>query len=117
LGAKDECFVLREHDILIRLYDLVDHINSHQTEFSSQWFDTRHLLSLRRSNGVSDSYAANISESRRDEPLLVCQIAGEHWIVDGNHRLRRRTHDGLVLTPVMVVPADTLLQFVERLDL
>lgn len=117
VGVEDEIFVLGSYGLLIRVYELIAHINSHPSEFEPRWRRTSELLRFRRSDGIRREHISRMPPSRRDQPLLVTKIDDDDWVLDGNHRLLRRHRDGCGETLVLEVSLDVLRRFAELLGL
>lgn len=113
-GRHDEVYVVRDLGILVRIRELIEHLNAFPDVGDRGWSATAWLLGLRRSDAVKD--VSWVSPERREEPVLIA-VLDEHGprVIDGNHRLVSRAFHQLDETRVVGVPPDVLAPFVSDL--
>ena len=113
-GLPDEVFVVGSYGLRIQVHGLIDWINN-SPNVDAVWCSTDDLLRLRRSDRVQAAVVASMPDHRRDEPVLLCQLLEEWWVIDGNHRLEKRRRDSLAQTLAVPVPPDVIAGFLEEL--
>jgi hypothetical protein len=116
VAMLDEVFVLRQLCICIRIGELIGAVNEAE-DLPAREFLTADLAAMHRSDGISQNHLAQIDAQRLREPLVVCELADEMWVVDGNHRLEKRRRFGLQMTTAVVVPPELLFRYMEPLVL
>jgi len=112
VAMHDEVFVLRQLGCCIQIAGLIRAINK-AADLPAHKFSTADLAAMHRSDGLSRSHLAGISEQRLHEPLIVCELRDEMWIVDGNHRLEKRLSLGIETTTAVVVPPELWTRYLE----
>ena len=71
------------------------------------------LCSFVRSDCNDKEALSSMSNSRRDEPVIVTHFCDGNRVIDGNHRLIKRFSDGFDKCQVIEVPLNILEQFIE----
>jgi hypothetical protein len=89
-GVSDEQLMLNSHGIRIDIARLIDHVNENENQFEVRECSTQRLLEANRSDGINRDLIASMERIRVEQPVLVANIDGHEWIIDGNHRLLKR---------------------------
>lgn len=89
-SVSDEQLVLNSHGIQIDVARLIDYINANEDRFQVRECSTQRLMDLNRADGINRNVIASMEGSRVEQPVLVANIDGHEWIIDGNHRLLKR---------------------------
>ncbi len=106
-SMQDECFLCRELGVLVQIFHIIDAINA-ATDAEVFFRPVEELLALSRADRIDGRTVENMSEARRDEPVLIAALGGSYWIIDGNHRLARRQRDGFQDAAVVEVSPELL---------
>jgi len=101
-GFADEVFIWGEKGVAVLIWKLIDSI-SQMPEVEVQTWWTSALLKARRSDRISEEHIAKMSPERMSQPLLICGVGDELWILDGNHRLEARHRAGLEETDAILI--------------
>ena len=110
-SMNDEVFMIMEHLLEIDISHLIDAINSKNIEFDSGVMSVSYLSKFNRSTKINNEVISNMSNARRDEPIIISVISEAGWIIDGNHRLTRRQLDEYVNCDVVAIPPNILLEY------
>jgi hypothetical protein len=92
-GMADEVFVMGDLRLLIQISALIDTINA-TSGLQSLWYPTMELRGMTRSDRIDEQAIKGTTSRRRDEPLLICTLADEDWVIDVNHGLEKRHRSG-----------------------
>ena len=110
---NDEVFVCGDLGLLVRIAALIDALNAGPT-IDPLCCPTDNLGRLRRANRIDPAVLAEMTDARRDEPVLVACLP-DPWVIDGNYRLAKRIQDGFKETEAVLVPPDLLIPFISPL--
>ncbi len=105
-GFPDEVFIWGEMRVTVLIWKLIEKI-SQLPEIEIQTWSTHALLQARRADRYEEKHIVGMTPERMNQPLLICGINDEIWVLDGNHRLEARHRAGL---------EDTEAIFVESLE-
>jgi len=114
-GLNDEVFVIRDLSLFIDIAVLIDDVNSNAIQFESGKINIMRLETFVKSDCVDCTFMAEMSDSRRDEPIIVSSFHDADRIIDGNHRLLKCKSDGLKECAVVVIKHDALSKYSELL--
>ncbi|MGX5915107.1 hypothetical protein ACR0ST_10280 [Aliidiomarina sp. Khilg15.8] len=89
-GVSDEQLILNSHGMQIDVARLIDHINANEDLFTVLECSTQRLMDVNRADGINRDLIASMESIRVEQPVLVANIDGYEWIIDGNHRLLKR---------------------------
>lgn len=97
----------------IDITGLVNYINSNRALFAIRELPTARLVALRMGE-VRNDVLPNIDNRRLDQPILVAFINGSEWIIDGNHRLKKRKQLDKKTTKYIQISDDVLCHFMSN---
>lgn len=112
-GYKDEVFTIREENIEIKIYELIDSINRNVIVFELSSKPIEYLLNLIVADKISIKTINDMLPERRDQPLIYTYLAGSGRIIDGNHRLIKRQRDGFDHCVVVAISSEDLKEYCE----
>lgn len=112
-GAPNEKFTILKWHLEIRIHELIDFLASlpSSTALTSDVVSVADILEINTSNEICNEVVISMKESRKAQPLLVACIQEEDWVIDGNHRLKRKERDGDKYCEVIFVPNKLLYRF------
>lgn len=112
-GAPNEVFTILKWHLEIRIHDLIDYIASLSIcdAFESTTANVTEIHEFNTSHEIKSEVVNKMEESRKVQPLLVVCIQNEFWVIDGNHRLQKKTQDGDTECEFILVPNELLYRF------
>lgn len=110
-----EAFILKECALVIDVEGLVDALNRRCFPFETVEMEMEELELFAKLDFREDRILTEMTDVRRDEPVIVASYGRELRVVDGNHRIKKRMLDGFGCCEVIIVPPAVLCQFAEPL--
>ena len=109
-GAPNEKFTILKWYLEIRIHELINFLASN-TALASDIINVADFLEINTSKEICNEVVISMDESRKEQPILVACIQQEYWVIDGNHRLKRKEMDGDKYCEVIFVPNKLLYRF------
>ncbi|MUK70257.1 hypothetical protein [Aliivibrio fischeri] len=116
-GAPDEVFLILKWNMEIRIHELIDDLALLQGNhgLKSASFNVTDILGFNTSHEIEIEHISAMSESRKDQPILIACIQNECWVIDGNHRLKRKDKDGYTECNAIFIPNEMLYKYCQPL--
>lgn len=109
-GAPDEKYTVLKWHLVIRIHELIDFLasDSNKIHFKSYILPLSEVLNFNTSHEIDSEVIRSMKGFRKVQPILVAIIQNEFWVIDGNHRLRKKILDGDTDCEVVIVPNELL---------
>lgn len=114
-ALQDEVFIVRDSSLLIDIARLIDTINQKEIIFDIREMRSDFLATFIKSDLYDKKILLEMTNTRRNEPIIVTNLGGKNRIIDGNHRLKKCINEGCETCFVIVVSPVILEQFSEPL--
>lgn len=114
-ALHDEVFIIKEHSLLIDIASLIDAINRKEIIFDTGELRSDFLATFTKSERYDNKTLLEMTNSRRDEPIIISNFGGANRVIDGNHRLIKRISEGYETCLIIGVSPAILEQFSESL--
>ncbi|MEJ6120409.1 hypothetical protein MT390_00715 [Vibrio sp. 2-Bac 85] len=117
-GATDEVYFILKWNLEIRIHELLEDLASLQGKIrikpaSVSMID---VLEFKTSHEIEMDHISSMSESRKAQPILLACIQNELWVIDGNHRLKKKEQDGDIECDVVFIPNEVLCKYSQPLN-